>query len=192
MTEKNNTWRSTTTTRSWTISSGLSSEHRDAIEALRGAGLGDGARVSEQWRYAGDDGDGPFNVEIKDGSVTVNGRRYDSLDEVPREERERIEALRNGLAHDGLWDTLREAGLDIGGLMGADAPTSQAKPEFIMETDIPDVRDAAPAGASAAASGVDASAPGAVPRGGSGLRRIVLVAVVVGLAWWVLRATGAA
>ena len=192
MTEKNNTWRSTTTTRSWTISSGLSSEHRDAIEALRGAGLGDGARVSEQWRYAGDDGDGPFNVEIKDGAVTVNGRRYDSLDEVPREERERIEALRNGLAHDGLWDTLREAGLDIGGLMGADAPTSQAKPEFIMETDIPDVRDAAPSPAPRRRHPASTHPRRARCRGGSGLRRIVLVAVVVGLAWWVLRATGAA
>lgn len=194
MTEKSKTWRSTTTTRSWSMSGGAASGQDDALQALRNAGGENRVSVSEQWSYEGGDGDDAFKVEIKDGAVTVNGRRYDNLDEVPRAERERIEALRKQLAGGGLWDALRDAGLDIGGLSGLDAQTASAKPEFIMETDIPDVRSAMPASAPAAPDprATDTPAPGAVPRAGGGLRRIVLVAVAVGLAWWILRLTGAA
>ncbi|WP_241055334.1 hypothetical protein [Achromobacter xylosoxidans] len=194
MTEKSKTWRSTTTTRSWSMSGGAASGQDDVLQALRNAGGENRVSVSEQWSYEGGDGDDAFKVEIKDGAVTVNGRRYDNLDEVPRAERERIEALRKQLAGGGLWDALRDAGLDIGGLSGLDAQTASAKPEFIMETDIPDVRSAMPASAPAAPDprATDTPAPGAVPRAGGGLRRIVLVAVAVGLAWWILRLTGAA
>lgn len=194
MTEKSKTWRSTTTTRSWSMSGGAASGQDDVLQALRNAGGENRVSVSEQWSYEGGDGDDAFKVEIKDGAVTVNGRRYDNLDEVPRAERERIEALRKQLAGGGLWDALCDAGLDIGGLSGLDAQTASAKPEFIMETDIPDVRSAMPASAPAAPDprATDTPAPGAVPRAGGGLRRIVLVAVAVGLAWWILRLTGAA
>ncbi|MCZ8391940.1 hypothetical protein [Achromobacter xylosoxidans] len=194
MTEKSKTWRSTTTTRSWSMSGGAASGQDDVLQALRNAGGENRVNVSEQWSYEGGDGDDAFKVEIKDGAVTVNGRRYDNLDEVPRAERERIEALRKQLADGGLWNALRDAGLDIGGLSGLDTQTASAKPEFIMETDIPDVRNAVPASAPAAPDprAKDTPAPGAVPRAGGGLRRIVLVAVAVGLAWWILRLTGAA
>lgn len=194
MTEKSKTWRSTTTTRSWSMSGGAASGQDDVLQALRNAGGANRVNVSEQWSYEGGDGDDAFKVEIKDGAVTVNGRRYDNLDEVPRAERERIEALRKQLADGGLWNALRDAGLDIGGLSGLDTQTASAKPEFIMETDIPDVRSAVPASAPAAPDprAKDTPAPGAVPRAGGGLRRIVLVAVAVGLAWWILRLTGAA
>ncbi|BEG74142.1 hypothetical protein [Achromobacter xylosoxidans] len=194
MTEKSKTWRSTTTTRSWSMSGGAASGQDDVLQALRNAGGENRVNVSEQWSYEGGDGDDAFKVEIKDGAVTVNGRRYDNLDEVPRAERERIEALRKQLADGGLWNALRDAGLDIGGLSGLDTQTASAKPEFIMETDIPDVRSAVPASAPAAPDprAKDTPAPGAVPRAGGGLRRIVLVAVAVGLAWWILRLTGAA
>lgn len=196
MTEKSKTWRSTTTTTSWSTTGGLSSEQRESLDSLLGGNTGGGdVRVSEQWSYASSGDDGPFKVEIKDGAVTVNGRRYGSLDEVPREERERIEALRGGLANGGLWDMLKNAGIDIGGLAGAPDRRDADKPEFIIETDIPDVRSAAPAASSApqadafttSASTPNAAAPGAVPRSGGGLLRIVLVALAVGLAWWVLR-----
>ncbi len=196
MTEKSKTWRSTTTTTSWSTSQDLTREQRDGLDSL----LDDAAdhanvRVTEQWRYASDGEDGPFKVEIQDGAVTVNGQRYNSLDEVPRADRERIEALRAGLADGGLWDMLKNAGIDIGGLAGTPGQRDPDKPEFIIETDIPDVRSAAPAergappaqASPASASSRDAPAPGAVPRSGGGLLRIVLVAVAVGLAWWVLR-----
>lgn len=194
MTEKSKTWRSTTTTRSWSMSGGAASGEDDVLQALRNAGGVNRVSVSEQWSYEGGDGDDAFKVDIKDGAVTVNGHRYDNLDAVPRAERERIEALRKQLADGGLWNALRDAGLDIGGLSGLDTQTASAKPEFIMETDIPDVRSAVPASAPAAPDprAKDTPAPGAVPRAGGGLRRIVLVAVAVGLAWWILRLTGAA
>lgn len=196
MTEKSKTWRSTTTTTSWSTAKGLTREQRDSLDALLdGAPDAANVRVSEQWSYASGGEDGPFKVEIKDGAVTVNGQRYNSLDEVPRAERERIEALRGGLADGGLWDMLKHAGIDIGGLAGAPDKRDPDKPEFIIETDIPDVRSAAPAASGApqtqafpaSASSPDAPAPGAVPRSGGGLLRIVLVVVAVGLAWWVLR-----
>lgn len=197
MTEKSKAWRSSTTTRSWSMSGGTPAHASDAMDALRRAGNGARTYVSEQWSYVGDDAGGPYQVEIKDGVVTLNGRRYDSLDAVPQADRERIETLRNGLNDSGLWDVLRDAGVDIGGLAGAAAPRPADKPEFIMETDIPDVRSAAPANGPAPRAGsaphvTDAPAPGAVPRGAGGLRRIVLIAVAVGLAWWILRVTGVA
>ncbi|MCV6903608.1 MAG: hypothetical protein NTT76_12945 [Achromobacter xylosoxidans] len=191
MTEKSKTWRSSTTTQSWSISGGTSADAGDAMDALRHVGNDARTHVSEQWSYVGDDADGPYRVEIKDGVVTLNGRRYDSLDAVPQADRERIEALRTGLNDSGLWDALRDAGVDIGGLAGPATPRPTDKPEFIMETDIPDVRSAAPANEPAPYVS-DAPAPGAVPRGAGGLRRIVLIAVAVGLAWWILRVTGAA
>lgn len=128
MTEKSKTWRSSTTTHSWSMSGGTSADAGDAMDALRHAGNGARTRVSEQWSYVGDDADGPYRVEIKDGVVTLNGRRYDSLDAVPQADRERIEALRTGLNDSGLWDALRDAGVDIGGLAGTgrqDRPTSR-------------------------------------------------------------------
>ncbi|KAG1222901.1 hypothetical protein G6F68_020505 [Rhizopus microsporus] len=58
----------------------------------------DGVSVTQEWSYAGLENGESFTVLIKDGAVTVNGRKYDSLDEVPRAERERIDALRTSVA----------------------------------------------------------------------------------------------
>lgn len=184
MTEQSKTWRATT--RTWSVSS-------DTPEA-RDAGTGQLIGVSEQWRYesSDDDGDGPFSVEINNGAVTVNGRHYGSLDAVPRAERERIEAVRDSLSGDGLLSLLRQAGVDTRVLGAAAVRDNPAKPDFIIETDIPDVRAAATPGQLAPPpTPMDAgsAAPGAVPQSG-GLRRIVLIAVALGLAWAALRLSG--
>ena len=98
MNKETKTWRSTTTTRSWSAAKDLTPEQRANIEDLLDGGM-DGATVSETWSYAGIENGESFKVEIKNGAVTVNGRKYDSLDEVPRAERERIEALPVSYTH---------------------------------------------------------------------------------------------
>ncbi|MBB1241677.1 hypothetical protein EII47_29885, partial [Klebsiella pneumoniae] len=121
MTEPSKTWRSTTTTRSVSMSSGASDDPQHDFSMLRGVQHDTEDNVTEQWSYVGGDGGGPVQVEIRDGAVTVNGRRYDSMDEVPRADRDRIEAVRKGLNDSGLWDVLRKAGVDIGGMAEPDA-----------------------------------------------------------------------
>ncbi|MNV82285.1 hypothetical protein D3C71_1760100 [compost metagenome] len=150
----------------------------------------DGVTVSEKWSYAGTENGKAFEVQINDGAVTVNGRRYGSLDEVPQAERERIEALRNGEGMEGLWAMLKSKGIDIEDLKAAQA-AQDAKPAFTIETEGP---DAAPARAASSgpAGGIHASTdsalpPGAVPPGG-GLRRMLLIGIAIGLAFWVARA----
>ncbi|WP_447920246.1 hypothetical protein [Achromobacter aegrifaciens] len=192
MNDKTKTWRSTTTTRSWTSAEDLTPEQRANIEELLDGGM-DGAAVSETWSYAGTENGESFKVEIKDGAVTVNGRKYDSLDEVPRAERERIEALRAGQGDGGLWDMLRNAGVDVEHLAQG-MKQHDAKPEFVIETDDPAQARAAAAGGSVQSvqsTGPVNSAglpPGAVPARSGGLRRMLLIGVAIGLGWWVARA----
>lgn len=191
MNDKTKTWRSTTTTRSWSSTKDLTPEQRDRIEELLDGGM-DGATVSQTWSYAGTENGESFKVEIKDGAVTVNGRRYDSLDAVPRAERARIEALRAGQDDGGLWDMLRNAGVDVDHLAQG-MQRQDAKPAFTIETD-----EAEPAQtqtqtrASAQATQADRTdaglSPGAVPSNGGGLRRMLLIGIAVGLGWWVARA----
>ncbi|WP_454674395.1 hypothetical protein [Achromobacter pestifer] len=182
MNDNTKTWRSSTTTRSWTADTDLTPEQRVNIEDLLDRKMGS---VSEQWSYAGFENGEAFKVEIKDGAVTVNGRHYDSLDDVPRAERERIEALRSGEGLGGLWDMLKNAGVDIKDLAG-DPAGNQGKPAFTIETDAPDQPTATPA--QPASVNADRSlAPGAVPAGG-GLRRMLLIGIAIGLALWVARA----
>ncbi|MBC9907341.1 hypothetical protein [Achromobacter xylosoxidans] len=184
MNDKTKTWRSTTTTRSWSAAQDLTPEQRANIEALLDGGM-DGATVNETWSYAGTENGESFKVEIKNGAVTVNGRKYDSLDGVPRAERERIEALRAGQGDGGLWDMLRNAGVDVENLAPGLKP-QDAKPEFVIETDDP-APTRAPA-ASAQSAPNTGLPPGAVPPKGGGLRRTLLIGVAIGLGWWVARA----
>ncbi len=193
MNDKTRTWRSTTTTRSWSSTKDLTPEQRGRIEELLDGGM-EGATVSQTWSYAGTENGESFKVEIKDGAVTVNGRRYDSLDAVPRAERARIEALRAGQDDGGLWDMLRNAGVDVDHLAQG-MQQQDAKPAFSIETD-----EAEPAQAQAQtqtrastqatqADRTDAGfSPGAVPSSGGGLRRMLLIGIAVGLGWWVARA----
>lgn len=189
MNENTKTWRSTTTTRSWSSTNDLTPEQRANIEELLDGAM-DGTTTSETWSYAGIENGETFKVEIKDGAVTVNGRRYDSLDQVPRAERERIEALRAGQGDGGLWDMLRNAGVDVENLAQG-MKQRDAQPEFVIETD-----DPAQPPRSAAAQPVQSAktaasfglAPGAVPASGGGLRRMLLIGIAVGLGWWVARA----
>ncbi|QVQ27755.1 hypothetical protein [Achromobacter deleyi] len=189
MNDKTKTWRSSTTTRSWSSTTDLTPEQRVNIEDLLDGAM-DGVTVSEKWSYAGTENGKTFEVEINDGAVTVNGRRYASLDEVPQAERERIEALRNGEGMEGLWAMLKSRGIDTGNLTGAQA-AQDAKPAFTIETDDSDTAPARPA-SSGPAGGIHASTdsalpPGAVPAGG-GLRRTLLIGIAIGLALWVARA----
>lgn len=191
MNDNTKTWRSSTTTRSWSSTTDLTPEQRKHIEELLEGGM-DGATVSEQWSYSGTENGQTYTVQINDGAVTLNGRRYDSLDEVPRADRERIEALRNGQGMEGLWDMLKRAGVNAQDL-GNTLPGHQAKPAFTIETDAPDAgapRAASSSGATHAAASQQAQtglAPGAVPSGG-GLRRTLLIGIAIGLALWVVQA----
>ncbi|MNL19116.1 hypothetical protein D3C87_1403010 [compost metagenome] len=134
-----------------------------------------------------------FKVDIDNGAVTVNGQRYNSLDDVPRAERERIESLRDGEGMKGLWDMLKNAGVQIEDLPG-DHAARAGKPAFTIETDngSADAIASAPArpleaAEIARASADPAASPGAVPKSG-GLRRALLIGIAVGLALWVARA----
>ncbi|MEN5342998.1 hypothetical protein ABE599_04765 [Achromobacter mucicolens] len=184
MNDNTKTWRSSTTTRSWSSTTDLTPEQRTQIEALLDGGI-DGVTVSESWRYSGTENGETFNVQIDDGAVTVNGRRYDSLDEVPRAERERIEALRNGQGMEGLWDMLRNSGLDSKDLSSL-MPDRQDKPVFTIETKSPDA-SAIQSPRTSTENLAAGSAPGAVPPGG-GLRKTLLIGIAIGLALWVAQA----
>lgn len=194
MNDKTKTWRSTTTTRSWSSAKDLTPEQRGRIEELLDGGM-DGATVSQTWSYAGTENGESFKVEIKDGAVTVNGRRYDSLDAVPRAERARIEALRAGQDDGGLWDMLRNAGVDVDHLAQGMQPQG-AKPAFTIETDEAEPAQAQPQTQTRASTQgtqtdqTDAAglSPGAVPASGGGLRRMLLIGIAAGLGWWVARA----
>lgn len=187
MNDKTKTWRSSTTTRSWSTTTDLTPEQRVHIEDLLDSRM-DGVSVSQEWNYSGLENGEVFKVQIKDGAVTVNGRKYDSLDEVPRADRERIDALRSGNDLSGLWDMLKNAGIDV-----KDLPDASGKPAFTIETDNPD-REASGAVSSAPAddavrmAAADPSvSPGAV-RPGGGLRRTLLIGIAIGLALWVAQA----
>lgn len=192
MNDKTKIWKSSTTTRSWSSTTNLTPEQQENIEELLGGKLGS-VSVQEKWSYAGTENGEAFKVDIDNGAVTVNGRHYDSLDDVPRAERERIEALRDGEGMKGLWDMLKNAGVQIEDMPGDDAART-GKPAFTIETDngSADAIASAPArpleaAEIARASADPAASPGAVPKSG-GLRRALLIGIAVGLALWVARA----
>lgn len=193
----NNTkvWKSSTTTRSWSSTTDLTPEQQASIEELLDSKM-DGVSVSEKWSYAGTENGETFKVDIDNGAVTVNGRRYDSLDDVPRAERERIEALRSGQGMEGLWGMLKSAGVDVSELGGGAAARS-GKPAFTIETegdgaDSPaaattrPISRAMPLSPPAINAG-SALSPGAVPARG-GFRRTLLIGIAIGLGLWVARA----
>lgn len=187
MTEHSKTWRQSTTTRSWSASSGPPSGLSGGAQAS-----GDGrVHVSEEWSYAGSDQEGAFDVRIKNGAVTVNGRRYDSLDQVPREQRERIEALQQEMGSGSLQDMLRQAGVDISELKQWTGPRNGAEPGTIMGADMSGARDAAPAVrlVSPPDDGM-AAAPGEVPRSGIRPWMILLALAGVGMGLLILRLMG--
>lgn len=131
----------------------MSSEQRSAVEKLKSEG---GLAGSED----------AFTAEIKDGVVTVNGKRYDSIDEVPAEYRERIETLRKGMSADGdLMKLLNE--------MTAQATVAQ---ETQARTDM---------GSGIASDAVRSTAPGAVPPSNAfgKLLRVALVVICAVAAW---------
>ena len=189
MNDKTKTWRSSTTTRSWSSTTDLTPEQRANIEGLLGGKAGS-VSSSEKWSYAGFEDGEAFKVEINDGAVTVNGRHYDSLDAVPRAQRERIESLRDGAGMAGLWDMLKNAGVDAQDL-AAGLADRKNKPAFSIET-LDDADGAGPAAAAqpirpANAHPQPALPPGAVPAG-RGLRRTLLIGIAIGLALWVAQA----
>lgn len=131
----------------------MSSEQRSAVEKLKSVG---GLAGSED----------SFSAEIQDGVVTVNGKRYDSIDEVPAEYRERIETLRKGMGADGdLMKLLNE--------MTAQATVAQ---ETQTRVDM---------GSGVASNDAGTTAPGAVPPSNtvSKLLRVALVVICAVAAW---------
>lgn len=131
----------------------MSSEQRSAVEKLKSEG---GLAGSED----------TFSAEIRDGVVTVNGKRYDSMDEVPAEYRERIETLRKGMGADGdLMKLLNE--------MTAQATVAQ---ETQARVDM---------GSGVASAEAGTTAPGAVPPSNTfgKLLRVALVVICAVAAW---------
>lgn len=197
MNDKTKVWKSSTTTRSWSSVNDLTPEQQAEIEALLDGRMGS-TTVTEKWSYAGFENGEAFKVDIDNGAVTVNGRRYDSLDEVPRAERERIEALRSGQGMEGLWGMLRNAGVAVDDLGGSFEAARGGKPAFTIETEGDAARSAETRPASTAAQAAPPRirteanadptlAPGAVPAGG-GLRRMLLIGIAIGLGLWVAQA----
>ena len=195
MNDKTKIWKSSTTTRSWSSTSDLTPEQRANIEELLDGKL-DSVTVQEKWSYSGVENGEAFKVDIDNGAVTINGRHYDSLGDVPRAERERIEALRDGEGMKGLWDMLKNAGVSMQDSPGGSDARS-GKPAFTIETD-EGGRDAVAASPAQSGKPVITAAPerlnadpavspGAVPKSG-GLRRSLLIGIAVGLALWVARA----
>ena len=131
----------------------MSAEQRSAVEKLKSEG---GLAGSED----------AFSAEIRDGVVTVNGKRYDSMDEVPAEYRERIETLRKGMGADGdLMKLLNE--------MTAQATVAQ---ETQTRVDM---------GKGIASNDAPGTAPGAVPPSNTlgKLLRVALVVICAVAAW---------
>lgn len=192
MTEKARTWRSTTTTRSHYFGRAAPNEEGGRIAA------GDAGQLSrsEEWRYSSRGEDGRYEVEIKNGAVTVNGRRYDSMDEVPARDRERIEALRSGLADSDMWDLLKQAGADIEALKESMGQGAADQSGASNVADASEAGKVMPSAGAKSRSGADttaaAAAPGEVPRVGGGLRRILIIVIAAGLAWVALRMAGVA
>lgn len=186
MSEKTKTWStSSTTTRSWKASD-LTPEQRDGIDSLMASGIDgklDGVITSERWRYASTaDGD-KFVAEMKDGRVTVNGREYNSLDEVPETERARIETLRAGFAAGGrLMDMFKAGGVDK-------VPAETVKDWAEKNSGVLSGMSAADSVVEPAMAERFTASPGAVPTGG-GLRtlgRLLFVCILAGLAWLLAR-----
>ena len=144
--------KTVTRSRSWKIND-LTSERHSSVEQLNTTGGLAGLA-------------GAFSAEIKDGAVTINGKHYDSMDEVPAADRERIDALRKGMGADGdLMKLLNE--------MTAQATVAQ---ETQTRVDM---------GKGIASNGAPATAPGAVPPSNilGKLLRVALVVICAVAAW---------
>lgn len=187
MNNKSNTWTtSSTTTRNWNVSD-LTPEQRDKLDSLMAGGIG-GTVGSQTWHYASHvDGD-DFVVDMKkNGAVTVNGREYGSMDQVPEAERQRIATLRAGFAAgDSLLDMFKAVDIDNVGAetiqRGAGRPAHD--PTVLAQVDTwsagPDE------------TGRFSGNPGQVPQGNvlRVLSRVVLACIVVGAMWLVARGVG--
>ena len=141
-----------TSSRSWNMND-MSSAQRSAVEKLKSEGGLAGSADT-------------FTAEIKDGVVTVNGTRYNSMEEVPAEYRERIESLRKGMGADGdLMKLLDE--------MTAEAAVAQ---ETQARMDM---------GSGIASNDAGTTAPGAVPPSNTfgKLLRVALVVICAVAAW---------
>lgn len=182
MSDKNTFRRTTTrTTRSWAVLNDLTPEQRANITEMMEDGEIDGASVTQKWHEAGT-GQDDFDAEIKNGVVTVNGRRYNSLAEVPTEDRQRIEALRASMKEGGsLRDMLERVTAEaehkaLGGER-ADAAHEAAVPGAA----VPGMTDTTFYSSS--------DSPGAVPVVGTGRRigQILLAVVGIGVLWLIAR-----
>jgi hypothetical protein len=145
-----------TTTRSWKTDE-LPPEQRDRIEKLMSEGGLAGSPDS-------------FSAEIRDGVITVNGQRYESLDDVPAAYRARIEALQKGLGPQG----------DLMGLLDEMTAEAAAAQDAKARLDL---------GSGVAPADGGALAPGAVPQASSFGRvmRVLLVVICAAVAWALVR-----
>jgi hypothetical protein len=104
MTEKSNT-RSTisSTTQTWESLDLLPAAQRAMVEKMMAEANMDINALGQEWGRTVETKDA-FVVKIEDGAITVNGRKYDSIDDVPAAERERVQAVRAGFGAGGLMD----------------------------------------------------------------------------------------
>ena len=180
MTDNKTTTWSRTQTRSQVNIDDLPPEQRAQIEALFDD-MPDDQFANEQWSYSHTSDGKTFQVDIKNGSVTVNGQTYASLDDVPPEEREHIEALRNHQNQDGLLGILRTAGFDIDPMpdhiresLGGSPPPIQAPTFSAPPTPFGDDSEM-----SSMPPSNNTLPPGAVPRSRAMWQWILLAAVLV-------------
>lgn len=182
MTGKSSDWRtisSSSSTKTWTSLDQLPPAQRATIEKLLAGGKVDGNELSREFLQgdSGGDSQDQFVVEFNGDAVTVNGRRYDSIDAVPFPERERVQALRASFGPGtGMTDIFNE-NFSAGGV-DATPPADGYRAETMGRPAAPD-RGTARANAS----------PGAVPPSRA-MRRVgqfLVVVVCAAVAWLVSR-----
>jgi hypothetical protein len=186
MTEKSSTRQTiSSTTQTWESLDKLPPGPRAMVEKMLAGGKVDASSLGHEWGR-GTAAEDTFVVKIDNGEITVNGRKYDSIDQVPQADRERVEAVRKGFDAGGLMDIFGDKGAQAAAGFAAAGRAADSDTAAGAQTATAATATAQAAHAHAAArAGADLPAsfgasPGYVPPG-SGARRLAqwLVAAAV-------------
>jgi hypothetical protein len=187
MSEKSTTTR---TIKSFTME--LPPTQRAAIEKMLAGGDTDPSKLMNIFTGSSSssgsgDTNAEFVVEIKGDAVIVNGRRYDSIDDVPSPDRERVESMRANFGSGSFNDIFNDVFGD-GGTQGW-PPAADSRAEAMPKP--PGAEPSKPESAAPrpVAPGLDTLGPGAVPPSSNMRRFGWLLLVVFGavVAWMVVR-----